>query len=86
MIVFTTGCFDELKVLIDPCKTSTGAKVIVVDELTNANKLRSYVSQETTGIYLIDRKFYRGFDLKLASDANVVVLDTAQNLLWSEAK
>ena len=30
--------------------------------------------------------FHRGFDLKLAADANVVVLDTTQDLLWSEAK
>ena len=45
---------------------------------------RSTGKTETRGVWLINRKFNRGFDLKLGVDAAVLIVDHDESLSWTE--
>lgn len=83
VIIFTE---DEEKKWFDELKMEYGkdVEVVWINSLNEADAQRGRDKGKQRGIYVIGTKWSRGYDLKLAKDAIVLVLAYEQGFPWSQ--
>lgn len=75
------GMFDE--VMRSLCQR-LGVQFTTIDDEEQAKRLISSMKREEQGVIRISRKFARGFDLKMACAARVILVANGETICFSE--
>ena len=70
---------NDVDKIVDALKVNYGR----INKDRAAMEMRATNINRTNGIYVLHRKYARGFDMKLAKDAFVMILSIEKNLPWS---
>lgn len=85
MLIFVLRSSEDIYAAINNA-AAPGIQVMFIDNDDDALVNRESTAQLTKGIFVIETRYSRGYDLKLAKDAIVLILDNDGTLRLSDAE
>ena len=85
MIVFATSHKPRIEYKLQMKCTEKGASFAKIESISEALCQRDLCKNQTSGVWLVNRSFGRGFDLKLAADSTVMIIDPERDVTLTEA-